>query len=530
MLLPNSRGADPAPGARSDDRAPGKPGSGFLLADLVGALRGYLVLPDTSHILFVLAVAVSNWGKGDPLWGMLIGPPGSGKTEAIRLLDGVVDASVSDVTAAGLLSYTGGKNPRVTGLLSRVGARALVTISDLSSVLARNDRGGRDLLYALLRDAYDGLVVRDLGNAPEPLVWRGHLTIAAAATPVVDRTSSHANALGARWLSHRLPESDAGSRRELARAARSRPPRIDEIRAGAQSLASSLVKGAADSLSSVGISDALESRLDEFAIVTSLGRASVGRDNKRAVLPVPEGPGRVVGQLGHLARGLAALGVAEAETLAICRKSALDSIPPERRRVLEEVVQAEGLSVAELGRRTRLHPAVVSNVLEDLEAIGVVGYHGRDESRSHKAWILEGEEAELIRRALAQDTAATDTKCGNALTRDAKVTTPPRLPVTPGVEPSDNVPGTDGKKDEKSIYPLIWSFIDDQTESGAAPVSTTVERAAAILSEGSKRSREAVVKRAINEAVETKRYRRVKGKTDWFLYRQNQLPLPEGRW
>jgi len=138
------------------------------------------------HLWFALAVAVSaGLLDGDPLWGMIIGPPSGGKTEAVRMCEGV-----SQADRPALLSWTQGKNPRPTGVLTRIGDRGLVTVADFSTVLALSNNGYRDQLFALLRRAYDGEVVLDLGNAPRPLRWQGRGTLLAACIPEIDRCSS----------------------------------------------------------------------------------------------------------------------------------------------------------------------------------------------------------------------------------------------------------------------------------------------------------------------------------------------------
>lgn len=108
----------------------------------------------------------------------------------------LADERVDELTAAALLSWTKGKQPRETGILTRIGRQGFVTVNDFSTVLAGSDHGGRDQLFSLLRVAYDGSVTRDLGNAPRALRWEGRLTILAACTPAIDHYSSHADALG----------------------------------------------------------------------------------------------------------------------------------------------------------------------------------------------------------------------------------------------------------------------------------------------------------------------------------------------
>src|SRR5215208_1345396 len=73
------------PGRLGRHRRPGRVG------ELLELLGGYVHLEDPGHVWFALAVAVSAALDGDPLWGMLIGPSSSGKTEAIRALDGLAE-------------------------------------------------------------------------------------------------------------------------------------------------------------------------------------------------------------------------------------------------------------------------------------------------------------------------------------------------------------------------------------------------------------------------------------------------------
>jgi hypothetical protein len=134
------------------------------------SVRRYMLLDpgEADYVIVALAVAVSKaLTDEEPLWALLIGPPSSGKTEAIRLLDGLADASVDDLTRAGLLSWeTRGKGARRTGLLAKLPRLALVTVSDFSSVVTMGDREARARMFGMLRVVYDGRVRRSIGGEP----------------------------------------------------------------------------------------------------------------------------------------------------------------------------------------------------------------------------------------------------------------------------------------------------------------------------------------------------------------------------
>ncbi|MCS7007396.1 MAG: hypothetical protein NZL88_07570, partial [Gaiellaceae bacterium] len=140
------------------------------LRELLEAVRSYMLVEedDATYVAFALAVAVSKaLTDEDPVWALLIGPPSSGKTEAIRLLDELADATVDDLTRAGLLSWHVSRaRAKPAGLLTRIPSSALVTVSDFSSVVTMGDREARARMFGMLRVVYDGRVRRSIGGEP----------------------------------------------------------------------------------------------------------------------------------------------------------------------------------------------------------------------------------------------------------------------------------------------------------------------------------------------------------------------------
>ncbi len=390
------------------------------VARLIEAMRDFLHLPSADHVLFALAIAVSSRLDGDPVWGLVVGAPSSGKTEALRTLDDVADEHLGELTAPGLLSWTPGKRARETGLLARCGSRPFATIGDLSTMLAGSDRGQREMLYALLRRAADGEVVRELGSAPEPLRWRGRLTLLAAVTPAIDRFSSHTDALGPRWLYFRLPESDTATRRSSSRAARDNAPQLAEHRLRARMLAKQVVASAVPRAHEARVPEAMAEALDDAALVAGLGRGVVERDGygRREIvsLPVVEEPTRLAGHLALLARSLLGLGLPVEEVVRLARTSALDSIPQARRKALVALSSGEELTAAEIARRAGGDRKVIRFALEELAALGVARHRGDDQddeevTRTPKPWRLDGPDASLVADVVRRDVGGT--KRGN---------------------------------------------------------------------------------------------------------------------
>src|SRR5262249_6623699 len=134
-------------------------------------------------------------------------------------------------------------------------------------------------------------------------------------------------------------------------------------------------------LPEVTIPETARERAIALAQLTAVGRAPVPRDGYTKlvrVLPAPEGPARLTGQLLKLMRGLCASrgkrepGEAELATVA---HGARDSIPAMRLRVWD-ALRARGLTHQELSGKVYLPPSTASYLLQDLTLLGVTSHQG----------------------------------------------------------------------------------------------------------------------------------------------------------
>ena len=382
---------------------------GTAVGDLIEVLASYQHLDDPGHIWFALAVAVSGHAfTGEPLWGMLVGPSSSGKTETARAL-GLVAGHIDDLTASALMSWTKGKNPRPTGVLVRIGNQGVVTIGDFSTVLAASNKGTKDQLFAMLRRAYDGHVTRDLGTHSEQLRWHGRLTILACCTPILDEYTSHADSLGPRWLYYRMTPRSLEGMRAMTEAARIP---ADEGRARAAQLTERIVTAAIERAKNVQLAEDTTHVISDLAIVACYGRASVPRSSfgRREITSeaTREEPARLYKQLSQLVRALLTLGADLGHALSLARRCALDSIPQTRRKALELLVTGLELTVSEVAREIGCDRKVARFALEELAAAGVLSwpesYDNDDDSRQDqwtpRSWKLDGVAAPLIMRVL----------------------------------------------------------------------------------------------------------------------------------
>jgi len=134
---------------------------------------------DTVTTRAVHAAYVANMVlAGDPVWIMLVGGSGTGKTERLAplaVMPPVVLASAISGEAA-LLSATPRRDraeQATGGLLRRVGDKGVLILKDFTTVLEM-DRTDRGKVLAALREIYDGRWDRDVGtDGGQTLTWTG---------------------------------------------------------------------------------------------------------------------------------------------------------------------------------------------------------------------------------------------------------------------------------------------------------------------------------------------------------------------
>ena len=396
-----------------DDAIDASTANGALLARVMRWTREYVHLDDPGPYYFALAVATSSALDDNPLWGMLVGPASSGKTEAIRIVDHVAVEHVDTLSPASLLNWDK-PNPVGTavpkGILMRVGERGLITIKDFSTVMAGGSRGQggqRDDLFSMLRAVFDGSLQRDLANGGgNPLRWEGRVTLLSACTPAIDSYSAYSDALGPRWVYLRLVPKNTKTRRAVMRKAFGTNP--SSRRKVAANLAERLCHDAATAATTITLSDDFSGTIEDAALTLCWGRASVPRDSygQREIIDVTdmEEPARVAKQLHMLARCLLAIGLTEQAAQALVCRVAFDTMTATRGFVLGELASATGpITTADIARGMKTSWKVAQRAIEDYEALGLVRRAGRsgfadavEGSEQAKPWVLDHEDAALV--------------------------------------------------------------------------------------------------------------------------------------
>ena len=125
------------------------------LGEVLATFQQWLYLPDPGVILAVLGAVAANLLDGDPVWLVVIGPPGGGKSEALQAAGTLPDVHpAATLTEAALSSGTSRKEHAANakgGLLREVGDFGIVICKDFGWVLV-DARDARAAVLAALRE------------------------------------------------------------------------------------------------------------------------------------------------------------------------------------------------------------------------------------------------------------------------------------------------------------------------------------------------------------------------------------------
>jgi hypothetical protein len=359
---------------------------------VVKVFKKWLLLKDAWPVYVTLGAIAANHLPGPPVWLGLIAPPSSAKTELLNATLRLPKVElVTTASPAALLSGTPRKQMAKDakgGLLRKVGSFGILVLKDFTSVLGLHRDNLSEMLDAL-REIYDGKWVRHLGtDGGRTLKWEGKLGLIFGCTEAYDANYATIGVLGDRFLLYRLPPSQhdqfemamlhTGERFKLMQ---------DELAAAV----AGLFAGLGDPLPAPrGLTDEESLRLKRKVILACCLRAGVDRDRHTRELEAvygAEGSGRLGLALERLLAGLDVIGIDRAIALKIVEKAALDSVPPIRRKVYEELASGTK-KTREVGAALGLPTTTVRRALEDITAHGLAtrrrvkteeGKDGRDD-------------------------------------------------------------------------------------------------------------------------------------------------------
>jgi len=346
------------------------------LSTVVTTFQKWLYLPDKISLYVVLGALAANLLPGDPLWLLMIGPPGSGKTELILPLAKLARVIMaSTLTEAALLSGTASRDKAKEssgGLLRLIGDFGILLCKDFTSVLSMN-RDSRAAVLAALREIYDRAWDRHIGtDGGKTLSWKGKLGLIAGCTSVIDQHHAVTAAMGERFVMYRMPPID-----EDALAARALDHQGSE-----ETMRRELASAVTSLFLNIELADDYivegddRTKLIALAAFTVRCRSSVERDGytrEVELIPEPEAPGRLALALARLLVGVTAIGAKREDAWRVVSKVALDCIPALRLRVITMLAGANvPVDTTTVATAIKYPTQTTRRALEDLAAHGVV--------------------------------------------------------------------------------------------------------------------------------------------------------------
>lgn len=341
--------------------------------------RRYLHLDhDPTLLRIIYSVILANRYDGSPIWAMILGPAGCGKSEILMSLDGSEDiVAVSTLTPYALASAHG--NTGGDGLLYELDQKCLV-IEDLSAV-SELPKEARGMLFSFLRSAYNGEFVRSTGKGK--IEWKGKFGLLAGATPAIERTRANEASLGERFLNIRMRVDDLDEH-ALLDAVDANANKKSRIKQALSDAASDFLENVKFDPKKRIMSQSVLKEVRGLAIGIAKSRTHVERDHytKEVSSPVERGERatRVYLQLQLLACAAFQIGADWDEVLTICQRLALDAIPMSRLAALRSVWRG-ATRLKDVSEDINMSGPYVQRTMDDLVMLGVLQRDRKKEYR-----------------------------------------------------------------------------------------------------------------------------------------------------
>lgn len=345
--------------------------------DVIEAIETYLAISDPEAVDVIMATAIAIHLPGDPLWLLVVAPPGGAKTELLRTINGSQVVTISTLTPHTLISGLKGDAEK-TDLLPKLDGKLLV-IKDFTSILSKKPEDAT-AIYADLREAYDGYLEKSFGSGVGTKCYHSRFGIIAAVTPAMDMYRNVHALLGERFLRVNIRSQQESAIRRASEVEGNEKEMRDEL-AGA--VGAYLARAGEWVDDSIVIEQRQLEQMRALAHVYATLRSSIIRDRRRVVLysPEPEIGTRLVKQLMRLGKALANWRerlLVTAEDYITVRRVALDGIPKNRLACLKALLAADGwIGTQKVGDVATQATDTARETLEDLWLLGVIDRFGK---------------------------------------------------------------------------------------------------------------------------------------------------------
>lgn len=363
----------------------------LTIEEIEEKIQEVYLLVDPGIIRIVIATVLGNrLNLSDkPIWLLLLAGSSSGKTLLMSIIDKCGSWIVPIDTLTTNTFASGFRSDKEPSLLHKANNGILV-FKDFTTITSMNEDGLREIM-GQLRSIYDGEFTKRTGNANDTL-WKGKVGIIAGGTIAAQRKMRQYSEQGERFINYVMKVADS---REITRRAmqnqKNQKAKADEIAEMVAEFINQKIEGTHP--------DTLEIPLDikdamiDVADFATMARSPVTMSKKDPTMVEFVGdremPPRMAMMLGNIATALMvmsdenSLGPLNAQILY---KTALDSIPVERRIVLAVLAKYRDASTKALAQHLNYPTMTIRAWCNQLNALKMID---RTSGGKSDIWVLK---------------------------------------------------------------------------------------------------------------------------------------------
>lgn len=381
------------------------------LFELKEKIQAYQYMEDTKIIDVAMAsVLATRLQLGDPVWMVVVGPSSGGKSQILRpiaMTDEKFIHRIDDLTENTFLSGAKLKDGKDASLLSKIGSRGIIIISDLTVIFSKS-KEAQSAILSQIRMIYDGEMIKHVGNSIDPIPWKGSLGAIAGCTPSVYTHFEDVADMGERFIFYRMKDNDAEKATRLALKRTVYGKALDTILSDLYGEYIKSVMADID-VSQIQLSDEVHERIIAISMLAEKIRTvahTTFRDNVIDRIPVSALPMRTALQLTAIAKGLSVMRYHETGSFELTEEDlhSIDwcgySLANEEKRaclkVLCEVEKGIYIKTQQVADKIGLNTSVIGLVLQNMSATGVLERTGNTDGLMWK--IKDDRDYDTIRR------------------------------------------------------------------------------------------------------------------------------------
>lgn len=357
--------------------------------------KKWLHIEDTQFIDIILATHLSQKLKGTPIWMILVGPSGDGKTECIRPLmeDETTTKIIHKFTPNTLVSgrkiynKTTGEEIQVD-LAPKLDNKTMI-IPDMAQILQLHPNVKTEI-WAQLRDLFDGLAGKQTGNDVDKQYKGLRITMLACSTPAIDHQISVQQSLGSRELMWRTRKTKKTE--QLMKKAWMNEGWEKKMREELHEVVSEFMNHT--NINEIIINTKTQNKIMKYAMQLCLMRAPAHFDRYKNDLMSdvhPEKPTRVLKQFKRIYVALKSLDneYTDTDALRAIEHIMQSSAEAARVKVFNTLLESSSaMSLSGVAEYLRLGKSTVQRQLQALHNLGLVKLV-EQEDKYDKGWVID---------------------------------------------------------------------------------------------------------------------------------------------